>query len=108
KSAAAVMLVGVAATAGYYKFTASNVSTYATAVGGHRTLTLPDGTVIELNTDTVVSITNDLAQRRVWLTKGEALFEVKHDARHPFTVIASDHKVTDLGTKFVVRQTGTS
>src|SRR6185312_7252115 len=36
----------------------------------------------------------------------EALFEVKHDARHPFTVIASDHKITDLGTKFVVRQSG--
>jgi transmembrane sensor len=106
KAAAAVLLVGVGATAAYHKFMTPNVSTYATAVGGHRALTLPDGTVIELNTDTVVSIANDLSQRRVWLTKGEALFEVKHDARHPFTVIAGDHKVTDLGTKFVVRQSG--
>ncbi|HVT25504.1 MAG TPA: FecR domain-containing protein [Rhizomicrobium sp.] len=108
KAAAAVVLIGVGATAAYHKITTPNVSTYATAVGGHRTLTLPDGTVIELNTDTVVSIANDLAQRRVWLTKGEALFEVKHDARHPFTVIAGNHTVTDLGTKFVVRQTSTS
>lgn len=106
KAAAAVVLVGVGATAAYHKFMTPNVSTYATAVGGHRTLTLPDGTVIELNTDTVVSIANDLSQRRVWLAKGEALFEVKHDPRHPFTVIAGDHKVTDLGTKFVVRQSG--
>jgi transmembrane sensor len=108
KAAAAVVLVGVGATTAYYKFSTPNVSTYATAVGGHRTLTLPDGTVIELNTDTVISIANNLTQRRVWLTKGEALFEVKHDARHPFTVIAGDHKVTDLGTKFVVRQSGNS
>jgi transmembrane sensor len=104
KAAAAVVVVSVGATVAYDKFTTPSVSTYATAVGGHRTLTLPDGTVIELNTDTVVSIANDLSRRRVWLTKGEALFEVKHDARRPFTVIAGDHKVTDLGTKFVVRQ----
>jgi len=108
KAAAAVVLVGVAAVTAYYEFSTLEVSTYATAVGGHRTLTLPDGTLIELNTDTVVSIANDLSQRRVWLTKGEALFEVKHDARHPFSVIAGNHKVTDLGTKFVVRQTADS
>lgn len=104
KAAAAALFVGVAAAAVYHEYSAPNVSTYATAVGGHRTLTLPDGTVIELNTDTVITIANDLSQRTVWLTRGEALFEVKHDARHPFTVIAGDHKVTDLGTKFVVRQ----
>lgn len=104
KAAVATMLIGVAATAAYQAYTTPAVTTYATAVGGHRTLTLPDGTVIELNTDTVVSVANDLSQRTVWLTKGEALFEVKHDRRHPFTVIAGDHKVTDLGTKFVVRQ----
>ena len=104
KAAAAAMLVGVAATAAYREYSTPAVSIYATAVGGHRTLTLPDGTVIELNTDTVISIVNDLSQRTVWLSKGEALFEVKHDRRHPFTVIAGDHKVTDLGTKFVVRQ----
>ena len=43
-------------------------------------------------------------QRQVWLDKGEALFQIKHDAAHPFTVTAGDHKITDLGTKFLVRQ----
>jgi transmembrane sensor len=48
---------------------------------------------------------NDRERRRqAWLEKGEAFFQIHHDAAHPFTVTAGDHKITDLGTKFSVRQ----
>lgn len=79
---------------------------YATPVGGHLTLALGDGSLIELNTDTVLSISNSPGQRSATLIKGEAFFEIKHDASRPFAVRIGDHVVTDLGTKFVVRSEG--
>jgi transmembrane sensor len=42
-------------------------------------------------------------QRVIWLEKGEAYFQVKHDALHPLIVMVDNHRVTDLGTKFLVR-----
>ncbi len=42
-------------------------------------------------------------RRVVSLDKGEAYFQVKHDAGRPFVVAASGHRLTDLGTKFLVR-----
>ncbi len=78
--------------------------TYATMVGGRETLALSDGTKIDLNTDTQLRTQFTARERKVWLDKGEAYFQVKHDATHPFVVIAGNHRVTDLGTKFSVRR----
>ena len=78
-------------------------ATYATPLGGHRTITLADGTRVDLNTDTVLHARMSAHGREIVLEKGEAYFQVTHDAARPFTVLASDHRITDLGTKFVVR-----
>ena len=75
---------------------------YATAIGGHETLTLHDGSRIELNTDTVVRVAGD--GRKVLLERGEAYFDVVHDNSHPFTVVTGDSRVTDIGTKFSIRR----
>ena len=75
--------------------------TYVTAVGGHQTITLANGSRIELGTDTVLRMSADRATAS--LDKGEAYFQIKHDAMHPFVVIAGDRRVTDLGTKFLIR-----
>ena len=77
---------------------------YATGVGGHKTITLTDGTRIELNTDTTLRIALKDDQRNVVLDKGEAFFQVAHDAAHSFVVTVGNHRVTDLGTKFVIRR----
>jgi transmembrane sensor len=77
--------------------------TFATPIGGHETVNFADGSRIELNTDTVVRTRMTTEERVVWLEKGEAFFQVKHDAMHPFIVVAGNHRVTDLGTQFVVR-----
>jgi len=77
--------------------------TFSTPVGGRQVLTLADGSTIELNTDTVVRVGLSPAERTVALVKGEAFFQIKHDAAHPFVVNAGSHRVIDLGTKFVVR-----
>lgn len=83
--------------------TAPAVKTYMTTVGGHKTLVLSDGSSIELNTDTVLRIRANNS-RRVWLEKGEAYFQIKHDDAHPFTVTAGKHRVRDIGTKFSIRR----
>lgn len=76
---------------------------YSTGIGEQRTELLPDGTRIVLNTQTTLQVRYGLRQREVTLQQGEAMFEVAHDARHPFKVIAGDGSVTDLGTRFQVR-----
>ena len=78
--------------------------TYVTAVGGHEVVKFADGTRIELNTDTVLRTRMTTEQRVVWLDKGEAYFQVKHDAEHPFIVMIGGRRVTDLGTQFLVRR----
>jgi transmembrane sensor len=77
--------------------------TYATVLGGHRIIALNDGSRIELNTDTRIRV-SDGQQRQVWLDQGEAYFQIKHNAAHPFTVLASGNRIVDLGTSFLIRK----
>ena len=76
----------------------------STDVGGRTLLSFSDNTQIELDTNTVMRFRMTTADRKVWLEKGEAWFHVAHDAAHPFTVIVGKHRVTDLGTEFLVRR----
>lgn len=76
---------------------------YATLIGGHETVKLDDGSQIELNTSTRLRTSMTSRTRTIWLDKGEAYFQVKHDAMRPFVVFAAGHRMTDIGTKFLVR-----
>ncbi len=77
---------------------------YATNIGGHKVLTLADGSQIELNTATAIRTAFDDKKRTVWIDRGEAFFKVVHDAGRPFVVRAGNHRITDIGTKFLVRR----
>lgn len=76
----------------------------ATALGSRRAVTLVDGSRLLLNTDTRMEV--DLGQRRrlVRLDRGEAYFEIAHDAARPFVIDAGNSRITVLGTKFAVRR----
>jgi transmembrane sensor len=104
KIAAALVLFASAAVAASNWFSSARTQTYATQIGGHKNIELADGTRIELNTNTVLNVRVDSRARSVNLVRGEALFHVKHDAAHPFVVVAGSHRITDLGTSFVVRE----
>jgi len=82
----------------------ANEKSYTTVLGGRQTVRLADGTRIELNTNTALRTRVTATGRTIWLDRGEAFFQVKHDAAHPFVVIAGDRHMTDLGTKFLVRR----
>ncbi|HTO41154.1 MAG TPA: FecR domain-containing protein [Rhizomicrobium sp.] len=96
---AMLLLAGIAAT---YWLT-PRYDTYATVVGGHKSLTLRDGSRIELNTNTVIRILRNSDRRFVQLERGEAFFQIQHDAENPFEVVTAGHRLIDLGTQFSVR-----
>ena len=52
----------------------------------------------------MVRLSADTAQRALYLDKGEAYFQIEHDANRPFVVHVADHRITDLGTKFLIRR----
>ncbi|MGR4864647.1 FecR family protein [Caulobacter sp. LARHSG274] len=55
-----------------------------TGVGERRTLALPDGSSVELNTDTEVLWRFDDKRRRLWLERGEVALTIAQDALRPF------------------------
>ncbi len=75
---------------------------FATPLGGRETITLADGSQIELNTESELRLPP--GSRSATLVKGEAYFQIHHDSAHPFTLTVGNHRVVDLGTQFVVRQ----
>ncbi|WP_095095747.1 FecR family protein [Pseudomonas sp. Irchel 3A5] len=72
------------------------------ADGSTRLVTMADGSRVELNLGTRLTFANYKDRRSVVLDKGEAFFEVSHDAQHPFVVKAGQGSVKVTGTKFNV------
>lgn len=81
----------------------NEAQTLATAVGQQRSATLADGSVLQLNTNTIVETRFTRDQRVVYLHKGEASFKVAKNPERPFLVHAGDMVVRAIGTEFNVR-----
>jgi len=96
-----VLMAALAAGAALYSRAPAD-RTYATPLGGNETVSFADGTKIELNTDTLIRARMTTNERTIWLDHGEAYFQVKHNSARPFTVMVAGHRITDLGTKFLV------
>ncbi len=80
-----------------------DIDVIKTPVGGHKSVVLSDGSLMELNTNTEVRIVEGNASRRVKIDHGEVFFQVRHDPKHPFVVMAGNRRIVDLGTRFLVR-----
>jgi transmembrane sensor len=101
-AAAAIALAIVTVAGAGFWFLRPAEKTYITALGGKQAIMFADGSKVELNTNTALRV--NFRQRMVWLDRGEAYFQIKHDSRHPFVVMAGSGRVTDIGTRFVVRR----
>lgn len=77
--------------------------TFTTALGERSSHTLPDGSVITLNTSSEVRVIYHERDRIVDLRRGEAHFTVAHNVERPFGVRAAGHIVQAVGTAFNVR-----
>lgn len=79
-------------------------NTYHTAIGEISTVGLPDGSAVTLNTDSAIRINFTGQQRRVWLERGEAFFDVAKDESRIFSINTGEKTIRVIGTKFNVRK----
>lgn len=79
----------------------NKLSVLRTPAGGQYEVILPDGTHVWLNAASTLSFPEQFGsnERRITL-KGEAYFEVAHDATRPFRVNTSRQNIEVLGTHF--------
>ncbi|SHI39900.1 FecR family protein [Aquimarina spongiae] len=80
------------------------VKNIATNYGGQKTINLPDGSTVILNSGSSISYPENFTDtlRQVTL-KGEAYFDIERDVTKPF-IVQTDHlKVRVLGTSFNVK-----
>ncbi|OBR54710.1 hypothetical protein A6456_37450 [Paraburkholderia tropica] len=66
---------------------------------------LPDGSHIDLDTQTHIAVQLYRDRREVVLAEGQAMFSVQANPDCPFHVLASNVRVTVVGTQFLVRHT---
>lgn len=64
---------------------------------------LPDGTRIDLDTDTALDVQMYSTRRHVRLEHGQALFDVSADPARPFEIEVGALRVTVVGTRFQIR-----
>ena len=81
----------------------SHSGLYATAIGEQTSVELPDGSVMQLNTNSQVNVKYDQGARNIKLIRGEAYFKVSRDPQRPFSVYAGKGRVEAIGTEFSVR-----
>lgn len=102
QAAAAAVLV-IALGAALWVARRSGMEVMSTAVGQQRHVTLADGSQLTLNTNTLLAVRLTPQRRDIYLRRGEAHFDVVHDASRPFFVHAADAVIRDVGTQFEVR-----
>jgi len=101
---AAILLVAFLVSVASLRRSATDES-YQTAVGERSTARLPDGSSVQLDTDSAAATRFSPDQRRIQLTRGQAYFQVAHASARPFVVDAGDGiTITATGTQFDVRR----
>ena len=104
--AASVLLASILLWWGLQGLEGAENGTYATAVGQQKTISLSDGSSIQLNTDSQVQVMYSDGSRSLRLLRGEALFSVMPSPSRPFEVYAADSVVRAVGTAFAVHLQG--
>jgi transmembrane sensor len=100
---AAVLIIWVAASLWWGREHAAALR-YETGHGGQQTVRLPDASVLQLNTDTSLTVHMGRAERLVVIEHGQAFFTVAHEPSRPFRVLAGHTDVIAVGTRFDVHR----
>lgn len=105
-SSALAASIALAALFGGMYYLPRQTADLVTGYGEVRTTELPDGSVIALNTDTLIDVDYSGDARRITLISGEAVFTVSPDKTRPFIVTSGNGTATALGTVYGVRKYG--
>lgn len=100
-ASAAVLAIGLATVVYVYML---RDPLYVTHVGEQRSIALPDGSTMELNSRTKVRVHYQEHERGLELIEGQALFRVAKDASRPFIVTSDGTRVRAVGTQFDVNK----
>jgi len=101
-AAAACVFVLAGLIAGRAQFAEWFTPEYVTALGEQRSITLEDGSVVELNSQSQLRTRFAKDLRAVELVKGEAIFRVAKDPNRPFRVRTGATDIVAIGTAFNV------
>ncbi len=104
---AASLLLVVAVSWGVYQmgvpgFGGAKDQHFRTGVGQTTTVTLPEGSIVTLDSETEMRLHESPRERRVDLVGGRAFFRVAADPSRPFVVNAGGKSVRAIGTAFEV------
>lgn len=98
-----VVTVGLMRPGGPFPFTSqAQAAVYETRVGEIRTVPLPDGSSVVLDTGSRMTVAFTADGRRLDLEKGRARFDVVSDQQRPFRVVIPGGEVIARGTIFDV------
>ncbi len=89
---------------GWRHYSAVDQASYRTAIGDLQDISLPDGSVITLSSDSRILVTLSRNERHIDLQQGEAFFKVAKDSSRPFVVSAGDRRAIAVGTRYDVRR----
>ncbi|RZJ43723.1 MAG: DUF4880 domain-containing protein [Brevundimonas sp.] len=78
---------------------------YRTAPGEIRSVTLEDGSKLQINGGSTLSVKMERGRRLVHMEQAEAVFDIAHDAGRPFLIDVGESQVRVLGTAFNIRRT---
>jgi transmembrane sensor len=94
----------IAALAGAAWWQSARYPLYKTDIGERRSITLADGSTVDLNARSKLRVEFSKNERRVLLLEGQALFQVSKDKYRPFIVSSGNATVRAVGTQFDVNR----
>lgn len=107
-AAAICLIAALGATSFWYGNPATLIaSDYHTSPGEQRSIDLPDGSVVELSTDSAIALHFNKNERRITLIEGAAYFTVTSmgpTENRPFVVEGANGTAMALGTQFAVER----
>lgn len=103
---AAAASVLMAAAVVFWQANPGNVyeNSFSTARGEFAEIELPDGSSIEMNTNSKLDVYFDDNSRQITLQRGEAYFDINSDNERPLSVDLGDSQVSVVGTEFNIHK----
>lgn len=101
--AASLLVASLAALAGaHWLGSNADAQTFSTGRGEERSLQLSDNTLVQLDSDSAITVRFGGSRRRVAVERGQAFFKVSKDPERPFSVEVGGSLIRDIGTAFDV------
>ncbi|HEX7815614.1 FecR family protein [Dyella sp.] len=86
--------------------TGGPIQIYAADAGSVRSLSLTDGTLVQLDKGSAIAVRFDEHVRHIEVQRGSAVFDIGKDPARPLSVTVGDHLLRDIGTVFAVHSDG--